>query len=179
MTEDPTSIDEARVRKAYDQLKADASFGGYHLNPDEEFTLELVRGLLANEDRYGYWACPCRLAEGVTERDLDIICPCEYRDPDLDEFNQCFCCLYVSDEIVSGKEEMEPIPDRRPSEDERSPKWTPKPDAVGDTDDGVDGGTLRYPVWRCSVCGYLCAREQPPAVCPICKVKRERFERFM
>jgi rubrerythrin len=28
------------------------------------------------------------------------------------------------------------------------------------------------------VCGYLCAREHPPGVCPICKAKRERFERF-
>jgi hypothetical protein len=28
------------------------------------------------------------------------------------------------------------------------------------------------------VCGYLCARPHPPAVCPICKVRRERFEPF-
>ena len=34
------------------------------------------------------------------------------------------------------------------------------------------------PVWRCRVCGYLCARETPPGVCPICKASRERFERF-
>jgi len=35
------------------------------------------------------------------------------------------------------------------------------------------------PVWRCKVCGYLCAREQPPGICPICKATRERFERFV
>jgi ferredoxin-thioredoxin reductase catalytic chain len=34
------------------------------------------------------------------------------------------------------------------------------------------------PVWRCKVCGYLCARPQPPLKCPICKVDRDRFERF-
>ncbi len=34
------------------------------------------------------------------------------------------------------------------------------------------------PVWRCKVCGYLCAREKPPGVCPICKAQRERFEIF-
>lgn len=39
--------------------------------------------------------------------------------------------------------------------------------------------TLSMPVWRCKVCGYLCAREGPPEVCPICKAKKERFERFM
>lgn len=33
-------------------------------------------------------------------------------------------------------------------------------------------------VWRCKVCGYLCARKGPPEVCPICKVSKERFEPF-
>jgi rubrerythrin len=35
------------------------------------------------------------------------------------------------------------------------------------------------PVWRCKVCGYLCAREQPLEVCPVCKAQKDRFERFM
>jgi ferredoxin-thioredoxin reductase catalytic chain len=38
---------------------------------------------------------------------------------------------------------------------------------------------LAYPVWRCKVCGYLCAREAPPDTCPICKAKKERFEQFI
>ena len=38
---------------------------------------------------------------------------------------------------------------------------------------------LAYPVWRCRVCGYLCGRDEPPENCPICKAKKERFERFM
>jgi rubrerythrin len=38
---------------------------------------------------------------------------------------------------------------------------------------------LAFPVWRCKVCGYLCARPQPPLVCPVCKAGKERFERFM
>jgi ferredoxin-thioredoxin reductase catalytic chain len=33
-------------------------------------------------------------------------------------------------------------------------------------------------VWRCKVCGYLCARPQPPLKCPICKADKDRFERF-
>lgn len=33
-------------------------------------------------------------------------------------------------------------------------------------------------VWRCRVCGYLCARAGPPETCPICKAGRERFEPF-
>jgi len=41
------------------------------------------------------------------------------------------------------------------------------------------GFALSYPVWRCKVCGYICAREEPPEICPICKVKKDRFERFI
>jgi ferredoxin-thioredoxin reductase catalytic chain len=38
---------------------------------------------------------------------------------------------------------------------------------------------LPYQVWRCKVCGYLCARNEPPGICPICGVTKERFEIFM
>jgi len=38
--------------------------------------------------------------------------------------------------------------------------------------------TMALPIWRCRVCGYLCARERPPGVCPICGAKHDRFERF-
>lgn len=33
--------------------------------------------------------------------------------------------------------------------------------------------------WRYRVCGYLCARDGPPEVCPVCKAKKDRFERFI
>jgi len=38
---------------------------------------------------------------------------------------------------------------------------------------------LPFPIWRCKVCGYLCARDEPPAVCPICRARKERFEKFL
>ena len=75
----------------------------------------LVEGLLVNEDRYGYWACPCRLAAGVKELDLDIICPCDYRDADVDEWGACYCALYVSQDVLVGKAEAHAIPERRPA----------------------------------------------------------------
>jgi rubrerythrin len=96
-----TSISQSEVDSRYKKLKSEGQGGGYSLNPDIEFTKELVKGLLANEKRYGYMACPCRLS------------------------------------------------------------------------------ALPLPVWRCRVCGYLCARDDPPELCPICKAKKERFERFI
>ena len=75
---------EERAEKLYDRLKKQADKGGYNLNPDREFTMQLMESLVTNIDRYGYMACPCRLADGERQKDLDIICPCDYRDADLD-----------------------------------------------------------------------------------------------
>jgi ferredoxin-thioredoxin reductase catalytic subunit len=73
-----------------EKLTRDAEAAGYHLNPDEKFTSELVEGLLANTERYGYPLCPCRLTGGNKEADLDIICPCDYRDQDVVEYDTCY-----------------------------------------------------------------------------------------
>ena len=153
------------------QLDSDAEAAGYHLNPDGDFTLELAQGLLVNEGRYGYRACPCRLATGDKQEDLDVICPCDYRDPDLLDWGTCYCALYVSDEVLRGDQEVAPIPERRPPEGQRQQDRPSRRQGPERAPDGVA-------VWRCRVCGYLCARERPPGVCPICKAKRERFEYF-
>ena len=81
---------EERLQERWQKLDREAEAGGYHLNPDREFTGDLVRGLLTNEDRYGYQACPCRKASGNRELDLDIVCPCDYRDADLTDFFSCY-----------------------------------------------------------------------------------------
>ncbi len=107
-------IPEEKVDKLYKRLDNFAEINGYHLNPDVEFTKDLIKSLLINQERYGYWACPCRLASGVREKDADIICPCVYRDPDVEEFGACYCALYVSQDIKDGKKEAESIPERRP-----------------------------------------------------------------
>ncbi len=156
---------DKRARKLMEKLDAEAEASGYHLNPDVEMTMELCRGLVQNIDRYGYMACPCRLAEGDKQADLDIICPCDYRDPDLEEYGACYCALYVNAAIKRGEAEAQPVPERRPPEEERS---NPPEQKVGD----------EQKVWRCRVCGYLCARKSPPETCPICKAKKERFEEF-
>jgi ferredoxin-thioredoxin reductase catalytic chain len=161
------------VQGVYQKLKREAQEGGYHLNSDVEFVKDLIRGLLTNEKRYGHWACPCRLASGIKEEDLDIICPCDYRDADLDEHGACYCALYVSQEVIDGKKGLSSIPERRPPLEER------KKAEAEISKPPVSIGSLPLPVWRCKVCGYLCAREGPPEVCPVCKAKKDRFERFI
>ncbi len=168
-------IPQAEIDKLYERLNREAEAGGYHLNPDIKFTKELLKGLITNERRYGYRACPCRLASGDKAEDLDIICPCDYRDPDVVEFNACYCALYVSAAALKDTSKIGSIPERRPPPRERKRK---KPAAAPAA---VAGGQLKLPlpVWRCKVCGYLCARDGPPEVCPVCKAQKERFERFI
>jgi len=160
-----------QVEALYKRLHREAESGGYHLNPDVEFTKQLVDGLLVNQGRYGYPSCPCRIASGVKAEDLDIICPCDYRDPDLNEYDACYCALYVSDAVVRGERQAHYIPERRPPPAER--------ERLREQEAKRPLGDLSYPVWRCKVCGYLCARDEPPEICPVCKARKERFERFL
>ena len=164
-------INQDEIDRLYEKLKREAEESGYHLNPDSEFAKGLVRSLIVNEKRYGYRSCPCRLASGKKNDDLDIICPCDYRDPDLNDYDACYCALYVSGAALRGEKMISSIPERR-SMPEKSKKTKAKATAAS-------AKKLPLPVWRCRVCGYLCAREQPPEVCPVCKAKKERFERFM
>ena len=41
---------------------------GWELNPDAEFTKDLVEGLNTNWNRYGYYLCPCRDSDGSRAR---------------------------------------------------------------------------------------------------------------
>ncbi len=165
-----SEADPDAVAELWKKLDTEAEAGGYHMNPDAGFTRPLIEGLLVNTGRYGYQACPCRLASGDRAKDLDIICPCDYRDPDLSEFGACYCALYVTTPVKEGKQKLQPVPERRGQK------------MAENKEEAAAGGIsvkLSQPVWRCKVCGYLCARGEPPDICPICKVTKDRFERFI
>ncbi len=164
---------KSKAEGLHEQLKSEAEAAGYLLNPDKEFVMDLMEGLVINRGRYGYLACPCRDADGVREKDLDIICPCDYRDPDLNDFGACYCALYVSEAVAKGEQKLTKIDERRPLEAERGAREST-------TEAPREQRSLqgKIPVWRCTVCGYLCAREEAPLKCPICKVDKDRFERF-
>ena len=102
--------------KLYEQLKKIQEAKGYYFNADMDKTMFLIKGLVTNRERYGYMCCPCRLAKDDVEADRDIICPCVYREPDVEEFGSCYCGLYVSAAWNEGKVEHVYIPERRPEE---------------------------------------------------------------
>jgi ferredoxin-thioredoxin reductase catalytic subunit len=167
------------------RAEADARTYGYNLNPDPKFLQSLLEGLKQNEKRYGYPSCPCRLASGKFEFDRDIICPCDYRDPDIAEFGTCYCALYVRKNVYESKIKFARVPERRPLEKQvRAYGVAASPSEV------KAGGTVaaeptkkevkeisstKPKLWYCKQCGYVIFRDEPPYVCPICKAKKEMF----
>jgi ferredoxin-thioredoxin reductase catalytic chain len=107
------------IEELFERLKKVNEPKGYFFNRDRERTMELLEGLLINKERYGYTSCPCRLATGERELDKDIICPCDYREPDVAEYGSCYCNLYVSREWNAGAVPHVYVPERRPPEKNR------------------------------------------------------------
>lgn len=108
---DGKSEDELEIE--YTFVRKTADYKGWKLTPDEQFLRSLVEGLHKNRDRYGYYLCPCRESEGSRQADRDIVCPCDYAQPDIDEFGHCYCALYLSEDFVKSNKTPSSIPERR------------------------------------------------------------------
>jgi ferredoxin-thioredoxin reductase catalytic subunit len=154
------------------------------LHPEPQFLQDLLEGLKKNEERYGYPSCPCRVATGNMDIDRDIICPCDYRDPDVAEYGCCYCALYVRKDLYEGKTPISPIPERRPPEKQVRAYGAAQPVTVSSVGErgqktgavsGEQAFVAKKKLWYCKQCGYVVFREDPPYVCPICKAKREMF----
>ena len=162
------------------RAESDARTYGYYLNPNPDFLRDLLEGLRHNEERYGYPSCPCRLAAGRFEFDRDIICPCDYRDPDVIDFGFCYCALYVRKDVFKGIAPVARVRERRPAEKQNRAYGATTKTSKAKTSKVTAAGTGYFPVgkmmlWYCRQCGYVCFREDPPYICPICKAKREMF----
>ena len=168
------------MEQAWQRAESDARTNGCYLNPDKDFLRDLLEGLIRNEERYGYASCPCRLASGKLEFDRDILCPCDYRDPDVQEYGACYCALYVNKDVFEGKVPLTPVPERRPVEKQNRAYGT-----TTETSKPTEAAAAAQPtkvakkLWYCKQCGYVCFREEPPYICPICKAKREMFAEIM
>ncbi len=171
------------IEKVKKRAESDAEANGYYLTPDPTLLGELLEGLKKNEERYGYPSCPCRLASGNLELDRDIICPCDYRDPDVEEFGQCYCALYVRKDVHEGKTAIKQIPERRPVEKQARAYSISKDASMTKNVDGSEksdkSSINKMNLWYCKQCGYVCFREDPPYICPICKAKKEMFSKLV
>lgn len=104
------SLEETR---AYIRRIAEAR--AWVLNPDAEFTEDLAQGLTVNQNRLGWYRCPCRDSDGPVEANRDICCPCTYAAADIEEHGRCYCALFYAPGHPALAREPEPIPERRPT----------------------------------------------------------------
>ena len=160
------TIEQVRRR-----AEADAKTYGYYLTPQPELLQGFLEGLKTNEDRYGYPLCPCRLTSGKFEYDRDIICPCDYRDPDVAQYGACYCRLYVNKQVYESKNLPE-VPERRPLEKQaraygtqppplnkhplKENKKNRQPQAQAKPQPAV-----KKKLWYCKQCGYVVFTGRP------------------
>jgi ferredoxin-thioredoxin reductase catalytic chain len=73
------------------------------LNPDSDHVNSIVEGVLSNEEKFGLKLCPCRLRDGTREKDLELICPCNFKihstwlNPTSERKSMCWCGLFVKE----------------------------------------------------------------------------------
>jgi ferredoxin-thioredoxin reductase catalytic chain len=170
------TIDQLRKR-----AEADAKTYGYYLTSQQDLLQMFLEGLKTNEERYGYPLCPCRLAAGNLDLDRDIICPCDYRDPDIAQYGACYCRLYINKALYESQNLPE-VPERRPIEKQQRAYGVPivqqaAQEQIEKTLALQQAKTVgvKKKLWYCRQCGYVVYREDPPYICPICKAKRELF----
>lgn len=70
------------------------------LNPDTPHVDIVIDGVLANEEKHGLKLCPCRLRDGSRERDIELLCPCNFKIQDTwKNKGECWCGLFVKRKI--------------------------------------------------------------------------------
>jgi len=88
------TLNKGQFRAAIEQLAEKREF---QVNPDSEKVAQLLEGVFSNEKNHELKYCPCRLIEKDFDKDLQLICPCNflihetYKDK---EDGECWCGLF-------------------------------------------------------------------------------------
>ena len=86
-------MNEEEIKQAWEKYTEKNDF---ILNPDKEHVDTVIKGVLENEKKHGLKLCPCRLRDGTRERDLELICPCNFKIQETwKSKNMCWCGLFV------------------------------------------------------------------------------------
>jgi ferredoxin-thioredoxin reductase catalytic chain len=68
----------------------------FKLNPDMKHVGMVLDGVLENEKTYGLKLCPCRIRDGSRGRDLELLCPCNFKTHETwSSEGRCWCGLFV------------------------------------------------------------------------------------
>ena len=88
--------DKAKVIGWWKDLVEKQESDKFVLNPDDEVVDDVATGVLDNEEKKGFKYCPCRLPVGDKRKDLELICPCNFKIQETwKERGECWCSLFV------------------------------------------------------------------------------------
>ena len=82
------------MEKIIESYREHAERNGFRLNPDKQAVERVIKGLLANEKKYGQRYCPCRRVSGNLEEDKPKICPCAWHKEEIKKEGHCLCQLF-------------------------------------------------------------------------------------
>jgi len=67
----------------------------FELNPDRSHVDAVLDGVLTNEKRYGVKFCPCRIVTGDFNKDVELLCPCNFTFQEKYKTQaECWCGLF-------------------------------------------------------------------------------------
>lgn len=87
--------EKEKIKRLIEWYREYAKENGFQLNSDQKIVKRLIKGLLANEKKYGERYCPCRRVVGNKEEDSVKICPCKWHKEEIERNGHCFCGLFV------------------------------------------------------------------------------------
>ena len=68
----------------------------FKLNPDNQHVETVADGILKNEQTHKLKLCPCRIRDGTRQRDLELICPCNFKLQETWKTkDMCWCGLFI------------------------------------------------------------------------------------
>jgi len=84
-----------QIKKLIKKYEEYAIKNSFRLNPNKKIVEVVIKGLAANEKKFGKRYCPCRRVQGIPEKDKKIICPCIYHKKEIKKQGHCYCLLFV------------------------------------------------------------------------------------
>ena len=86
-------MNKEEVRKSWEKFTENKDF---ILNPDRGLVDKIIDGVLENEKKFGLKLCPCQVRDGTRGRDLELLCPCNFKIQDAwKKKGECWCGLFV------------------------------------------------------------------------------------
>lgn len=86
-------MNKEKIKKVFTDY---ANKQDFILNPCEKHVDQIIDGILENEKNFGLKLCPCRLRDGSRQKDLELICPCNFKTQETwKNQGRCWCGLFV------------------------------------------------------------------------------------